>query len=151
MRIFDVVRSLVGCTKQSSPAHDFTTPAGAILCLEDAYRANDLEAAVACKDFLIEASVMLQSFKNLSAREGVVDELTSKTAGLLELSYRQQFEKEGFPNMTGVQCSFPKEEPFGENIVTVTEVCRYPDGGTSTQQVLVAKTEKGWRVLMPSE
>jgi len=27
-------------------AHDFTTPEGAILCFEDAYRKHDLEAAV---------------------------------------------------------------------------------------------------------
>ena len=36
-------------------AKNFETPEGAILCLEDAYRRKDIEAAVAAKDFKIEA------------------------------------------------------------------------------------------------
>jgi hypothetical protein len=38
---------------------DFTTPEGAVLCLEEAYRRHDLDAAAACKDFAIEAKLML--------------------------------------------------------------------------------------------
>jgi hypothetical protein len=149
MRTFALVFiAVAGCsTKAKEAGHDFATPAGAILCLEDAYRAKDIEAAVACKDFRIEARLMLQSMKNLSERAN--DELISKTAKVLELSYRAEIKKSGFPNMAGVQCTFPKEEPYAEDIVTVTEVCRYPDGGSSTQRVLVAKTDKGWRVLNP--
>src|SRR6478735_8084955 len=41
-------------------AKDFTTPEGAILCLEDAYRRRDIEAAIAAKDFKTEARLMLQ-------------------------------------------------------------------------------------------
>lgn len=41
------------------PPLDFTTPEGAILCLEDAMRRQDLDAAVACKDFQIEAVLLL--------------------------------------------------------------------------------------------
>ena len=39
---------------------DFSSPEGAILCLEDAYRKRDIEAAVAAKDFATEARRMLQ-------------------------------------------------------------------------------------------
>jgi hypothetical protein len=38
-----------------------------------------------------------------------------------------------------------------EDCVIVTEVCHYPDGGTSKQRILVAEAEKGWRVLNPVE
>ena len=41
-------------------AMDFTTPEGAILCLEDTYRKHDIEAAVACRDFVTEARLWLE-------------------------------------------------------------------------------------------
>src|SRR5262245_20677733 len=44
---------------QPRPSLDLSTPEGAILCLEDAYRRRDLEAAVACRDFVTQARQML--------------------------------------------------------------------------------------------
>ena len=38
---------------------------------------------------------------------------------------------------------------INDNLLVVTEVCCYPDGGTSLQKILVAKTADGWRVLNP--
>ena len=48
-----LLTALIGCgsNSDSSIAHDLTTPEGAILSLEDAYRAEDIEAAVRCRDF----------------------------------------------------------------------------------------------------
>src|SRR4051812_9160397 len=39
--------------------HDFSTPEGAILCLEDAYDEQDMEKAMACRNFLEEARLLL--------------------------------------------------------------------------------------------
>jgi len=127
---------------------DFSTPEGAILVLEQAYRDKDLEASVQSKDFFIEARLMLEQFKNLP-KEHIDSELVRKTAEVLELSYRKEIEQKGFPDMTSVESSFPKRESYQDNIVIVTEVCHYPDGATSRQRLLVAKTDKGWRVLNP--
>lgn len=134
---------LAGCG-QKAIVHDFSTPEGAILCLEDAYRAKDVEAAVRCKDFHTEARVMLERVGGSKD-----DELITKTAEVLELGYRKELEQEGFPDMNGVTCTFPSTESKGEGIVAVTEECSYPDGQTSRQQLLVGKTDSGWRVLNP--
>ncbi len=136
-------------TEMSAIRHDFSSPEGAILCLEDAYRSKDLAAAVACKDFKIEARLMLDKFEKLP-KEQIDDALVAQTAEVLELAYRKELKEEGFPDMTGVISTFPKKETFKEDVVIVTEVCHYPDSGTSQQKILVAKTANGWRVLNPT-
>jgi hypothetical protein len=125
---------------------DFSTPEGAILSLEDAYRRKDIEAAVRCKDFRAESRLMLLSKTKIPADQ-VDDELVAKTAEVLELAYRKQFEQQGFPDLAGVKSTFPAKERRQDGIVLVTEVCKYPDGGSSTQRILVAETPVGWRVL----
>jgi hypothetical protein len=126
-------------------AADFTTPEGAILCLENAYRQQDLPTAVACKDFAIEARLMLQKLGSDMERD---DEIVAKTAEVLELSFRKHTTA-AWPDFSGLESFFVAREPYAKGVVVVTEICRYPDGGTSRQKVLVAETEKGWRVLNP--
>ncbi|HEY1489746.1 MAG TPA: hypothetical protein VGF90_01790, partial [Verrucomicrobiae bacterium] len=45
---------------------DFSTPEGAVLCLEDAIRQRNIEAAVACRDFATEAKLWLQDRPHIS-------------------------------------------------------------------------------------
>lgn len=126
-------------------AMDFTTPEGAILSLEDAYRRRDIEAAVAAKDFPMEARLMLQDL--LVGKEVGVDEaLVGKAAEVLLASFRTATTA-AWPDFEGLQCFLTKREPHADQIVRVTEVCRYPDGGYSEQQILVGQTARGWRVL----
>jgi len=134
--------ALVGCGKQTFKV-DLTTPEGAILSLEEAYRQRDIEKAVACKDFKVEAAHMMRDKPGLSS-----DEVLVKLAETLELAYRGQM-KGGFPDMNGVTSTFPKKRDWGDGKVVVTEVCRYPDGGTSKQDILVASTDTGWKVMIP--
>ena len=134
--------ALFGCGKKTFKA-DLTTPEGAILALEDAYRQGDIEKAVACKDFKMEAAHMMRDKPGLGS-----DEVLTKLGETLELAYRAQM-KGGFPDMKGVTCKFPKKKDLGGGKIVVTEVCRYPDGGTSKQDILVAKTDAGWKVLIP--
>lgn len=129
-------------------AHDFSTPEGAILCIEDAYRAKDIEAAVKCKDFYLEGRLMLEKL-NVLPKEQIDDELIKKTAEVLELGYRAELKEKGFPDLVGSTATFPKKEPYLEkqNVVVVTEVTRRRDGSVFRERVLVGKTDKGWRVL----
>jgi hypothetical protein len=143
----DVANGKVG-GKMAEINRDFSTPEGAILCLEDAYRAKNVDAAIACKDFRTEGRLMLEKLGRLPKGQ-IDDKLVAKTAEVLELSFRKEIEKNGFPDMTGVTSTFPTKEPRENNVVVVTEVCKYPDGGTSQQRIMVAKTDKGWRVLNP--
>ena len=68
---------------------DFATPEGAILCLEDAYRAEDLEAAVACMDFRTQARLTLTEAN--WPKEEIDDHLLDQTAEMLESSFRIEF------------------------------------------------------------
>ena len=122
---------------------DFTTPEGAILCLEDAYRRKDIEAAVAAKDFKTEARLMLEK---TGFKVCINDETVAKTAEALELSFRAHMTAR-WPDFDQLESFFPKREPLSNGIVSVTEVCRFPDGLFSRQEMLVVETSDGWRVL----
>ena len=133
---------LSGCDKKNIKA-DLSTPEGAILSLEEAYRQGDIERAVACKDFKAEAIHMLRDKPVFDTPEGV-----TKIAEALELAYRLQM-KAGFPDFKGVTSTFPKKEDLGDGKMVITEVCKYPDGGISTQKIMVIKSETGWKVMVP--
>ena len=102
---------LSGCgnSDSSSIRHDFDTPEGAILCLEDAYRARDIEAAVRCKDFTIEATLMLQRLQTDFSDD---PEILSKTAEVLELAFRSEMKNSGFPDFRDVVSTFPDKTAF---------------------------------------
>ena len=129
------------------PAMDFTTPEGAILCLEDAYRRQDIDAAVACKDFLIEGTLLLLETAPESADD---PETRAKTAEVLELAYRKEM-TENWPDMEGMESFFVERGVLDEElaIVAVTELIRLPDGSFTEARLRVANTQNGWRVLNP--
>lgn len=122
---------------------DFNTPEGAILCLEEAYRKRDLEAAVESKDFVTESKIMLENLKKPYLNDPKILVETAKT---LELSFRKHT-IQSWPDFEGIQSFFTKREPYKDNVVVVTEVCRFPDGGFSQQRLLVSETSSGWKVL----
>src|SRR5690349_10492046 len=126
--------SAAGCSRETV-VHDFSTPQGAILCLEDAYRAKDLEAAVKCKDFRLESRLMLEKLG--TSKEELDDEMIKLTADVLELGFRKELQEDGFPDFNGVTSHFRHTEPAGENVVTVTEECVHAGGQKSTNKLLV--------------
>jgi hypothetical protein len=129
------------------PAMDLTTPEGAILCLEDAYRRRDIEAAVACKDFLIEGTLLLLEVSPELADDA---ETRAKTAEVLELGYRKELTG-NWPEMEGTESFFVERAVLDEELalVLVTEVMRMPDGSFCETHLRVAQTQNGWRVLNP--
>ena len=128
-----------------SVAKDFTSPEGAILCLEDAYRKHDIEAAIDAKDFKTEARLMLQK---TGFKDHIDDEMVAKTAEALVASFRA-YTTAKWPDFEGLESFFTNREPYSDKVVLVIEVCRFPDGGFSNQKLLVAETPQGWRVLNP--
>lgn len=106
---------------------------------------ENIEAAVRAKDFRIEARLMLEKLS--LPKDQIDNELIKKTAEVLELAFRKEIEKKGFPDMIGVSSTFSKVEK--EDVVVVAEECSYPNGRKSKQCLLVAKTDNGWRVLNP--
>lgn len=129
------------------PALDFTTPEGAILCLEDAMRRQDLEAAIACKDFEVEAVLLLME----TMPDNLDDpELLAEAAKTLELGYRKEL-SENWPNMEGVESFFVDCQPGFEDLslFVVTELSLMPDGTLCQTLMQVAKRHDEWRVIHP--
>ncbi|HQR66541.1 MAG TPA: hypothetical protein PLB02_04030 [Thermoanaerobaculia bacterium] len=124
-----------------------SSPEAAVRALEDAYRARDLEAAIACKDFMAEAELMI---RRINSALPVTEELVRQAALVLEHSFREHIAKTGFPDFAGVQSSFPYSEFLADNLVLVTELCSFPDGRITEQKLFVARVENGWRVLNPA-
>jgi hypothetical protein len=122
---------------------DFTTPEGAILCLEDAYRRRNIESAVMCKDFMVEGILILLDADPNLARNA---ELRKRNAVLLERQFRKEI-TESWPDLKGVESFFYGRQAYTDGIVVVTEIRRLPDGAFDKLNFLVAKTKGGWRVL----
>jgi len=142
--------SIAGCGASGgvmSKPIDLTTPEGAVLSLEDAYRAKDIDAAVKCKDFRTEAMLMLEKLNPEFAKD---EEIIAQTTEVLELGFRAEMKQEGFPDFGGVTSTFQNKKPFRNrsDIVELTETCVDKRGSTTTNQVVLAKTEPGWRMVV---
>jgi hypothetical protein len=70
---------------------DFATPEGAILCLEATYLKKDVEAAVACRDFVTEARVWLREERG-SMGEQLQNEMLAELEKTMEKSFRKSLE-----------------------------------------------------------
>ena len=116
------------------------------------YRRRDIEAAVACKDFEVEAVLMLLKVDPDLAGD---EEIIQKTAETLELGFRKEKEN-NWPDMEGLEVFFVERkrthQEFG--IIAVTEVVLYPDGTLGEVRLQTSQRKgQGWRVLnvLPDE
>jgi uncharacterized protein YegJ (DUF2314 family) len=123
--------------------HDFSTPEGAILCLEDAYDEQDIEKAIACKNFEEEARMLLLKMNDRFSG----NEILQTTADILRVSFIRSLEEDGFPVFKDLRRAYPYRKKITDNLYLITEVCIFPDGGKSQQQIYTFKGEDGWRVL----
>lgn len=123
--------------------HDFSTPEGAILCLEDAYDEQDIEKAIACKNFLEEARLLLHNMNDSTGNE----EILGSTADVLRLSFIKSLMQEGFPVFKDLSRAYPQREKITDNLYLITEICTFPDGGRSTQKIYTFKEDDEWKVL----
>jgi len=122
---------------------DFSTPEGAVLCLEDAYHRQNIESACACKNFMIEGTVALLNVDPKLARD---PELRKKNAQLTERAFRKET-TEAWPDLKGVESFFIDRQIYTDGIVVVVEIRRSSDGTFTKLNQLVANTQSGWRVL----
>jgi len=122
---------------------DFATPEGAILCLEDACRRQNIESACICKNFLIEGILMLLDADPNLVRNA---ELRKRNAMLLERQFRKGI-TESWPDLKDVESFFIDRQSYTDGIVMVTELHRLRGGTFNQRKLLVAKTKDGWKVL----
>ncbi len=121
---------------------NFETPEGAILALEEAYDNDDLEEAIACKDFYKEAEFMLKKTVKIDLDESLV----TKTADVLKLSFIENMKEHGMPKFTGIKRAFRRQKVSDEHYI-ITEICYYPDGGKSSEKLNTYKVNNQWKVL----
>jgi uncharacterized protein YegJ (DUF2314 family) len=126
--------------------HDMKTPEGAILCLEDAYTANDVAAALACKDFETEARMLLEQIPSMA---GYAEELVTQTAETLRLSFEAHMRSGGVPSFAGFHHAFPEREFLNPDTVIVSEICYHPDGRMTLDRLIVTRHGDEWRVGPP--
>jgi hypothetical protein len=136
---------LAQLTSQPPVKADFSTPEGAVLRLEDAFRQRNIESAVACRDFATEARLWLQERGHLNKDEKTA--MLPETVRAMEKSFRDTLAK-GLPAdwILGKSYFLP-HEPFADGIVTVNKYTQVPDGGLYSQKILVAKTGNEWRTV----
>ena len=100
---------------------------------------------MAAKDFATEALLMLKKINPELADD---PEIVRKTSDVLQLSYRKEIGTTGFPDFSKLKCSFVRKVELSSSLVRLTEVCVFPDGDKSVQDVHVSKGETGWRVVI---
>jgi len=130
-------------------AADFSTPAGALLALEQAYLVGDIEAAVAAKNFQYEGYAMLANLKSMPNPD---PDLVKEAAHVLELSFRKHMKEKGFPKMANLRSRVAATKQLAPDLVEITEEFTYPDGFVSQETVHAAKSGDSWGIVtLPSK
>lgn len=124
------------------------TPEDAVRSLERAYIRKDIDSAVAAKDFMEEARLMLQKLNPELSKD---PKMIKDTASVLELAFRKEMKTKGFPKFQNLKCDFIKKQELTSTLVKLTEECVFPDGGKSLEDVYVTKSSVGWRVVVVPE
>jgi hypothetical protein len=141
---------LARLTEQPPVKADFSTPEGAVLCLENAICQKNIEAAVACRDFATEARLWFQEHGHLSNEEK--NAMIPESIRAMEKSFRTALAK-GLPvDWILGKTYFLKQEPFADGIVKVNKYTLVPEGDIFSQKILVANTGGGWKMvkILPS-
>ena len=141
-----ILLAVLAAAAPAVPVYDYSTPEKALSSLEQAIIAKDIEAAVRSKAFLKEAETMaVQKLKERATRE-----IVASLARSLELSYRLEMNKTGFPDFASLKCS-AKHELLGPDVAVLTERCVFPDRGHSIQKLKAYKLNNEWKIGEPLE
>lgn len=145
-QILREVEKSLGCVIDEGEDHwpmDLTTPEGAILCLEDAYNRRHLADIMACKDFQEEARILIARMDPRLANHA---EVVAKAGEALKAAFLQLLDEQGFPDFSGATRAFPQRQYIREDLVIVTEVCRFGHE-VMTQRIHVIRRDGRWKVL----
>lgn len=132
------------CISFPAIADDFLTPQGALKSLENAYKNENIEAAVAAKNFDYEARKLLENLK-----VDVIDNALIKNASeTLELAFREHIKKAGFPNFKELKCTIFNTKQLASDLVELSEKCTFQNGNSVEDIVHVAKSNGKWGVVI---
>ena len=103
---------------------------------------DDLEASINCKDFHKEAEFLLKK----TIKFEVDEEIISKTAEALKLSFISNMKEHGMPKFKGIKRAFQREKISDDHYI-ITETCHYPDGSKSKEKLNTYRINNEWKVL----
>jgi hypothetical protein len=126
-------------------AGGFDAPEDAVLALEQAYAQKNADSAVAAMDFVEEGRQMLQKINPTLANDPA---MVKQAAEGRELAFRNELGAKGFPDFVHLKCSFAGKMQIAPGLVELTQQCVSSDGAKSVQDVLVVKSDLGWRVTL---
>jgi hypothetical protein len=126
-------------------AAGFDTPEDAVRAREQAFIQKNADSAVAVMDFVEEGRQMLQKINPTLANDPA---MVRQAADGRELAFRNELRTKGFPDFLHLKCSFVGKTQIAPVLVELTQQCVSPDGAKSTQDLLVVKSEPGWRVTL---
>jgi hypothetical protein len=136
---------LVLTAASAAIAGGFDAPEDAVLALEQAYAQKNADSAVAAMDFVEEGRQMLQKISPTLANDPA---MVKQAAEGRELAFRNELRAKGFPDFVHLKCSFAGKMQIAPGLVKLTQQCVSSDGAKSVQDVLVVKSELGWRVTL---
>ena len=126
-----------------------SSPTQAVDLFTEALRRKDLEACVGLKGFAVEAQMILENRKKKYPDEVTPADFITRVASLLEDGFRKEKAERGFPDLAGVTWQTTIREEIAPDQVIVSQAFTWSDGTQSEENLLVAKTTDGWRVLIP--
>jgi hypothetical protein len=126
-------------------AAGFDAPEDAVRALEKAYIEKNADGAVAAMDFVEEGRQMLQKINPTLANDPA---MVKQAAEGREHAFRQELRSKGFPDFTHLKCSFQGKRQIAPGLVELTQECESSGGTKSLQDLLVVKSELGWRVTL---
>jgi hypothetical protein len=144
-RCASFVSLLIALAVSAAHAGGFNSPEEAVQALEQAYIRKDADGAVAVMDFVEEGRQMLQKINPTLANDPAV---VKQAAEGREQAFRQELRVKGFPDFSALKCSFAGRRQIAPGLVELTRQCLSPSGSKSTEDMLVVKSDLGWRVTL---
>jgi hypothetical protein len=132
-------------TVSAANAGGFGAPEDAVLALEQAYAQKNADSAVAAMDFVEEGRQMLQKINPTLANDPA---MVKQAAEGRELAFRNELRTNGFPDFVHLKCSFAGKMQIAPGLVELRQQCVSADGAKSIRDLLVVKSELGWRVTL---
>lgn len=124
---------------------DLSTAQNALHSLQNAYRNHDMDLAATCRDFALEAQLVLQ---HLDKREGAATatpDAVARLAETLEAKWRQV----GPPDLAGVTTRVTATEHYADCFYVVSEEVRTADGRVFSHRLFLSQSGGPWAVLCP--
>lgn len=136
---------LVLTVAAAANSRGFDTPEDAVRALDQAYIQRDADGVVAVMDFVEEGRQMLQKINPTLANDPA---MIKQAAEGRELAFRNELRTKGFPDFAHLKCTISGKTQIAPGLIQLTQQCVSPDGGKSTLDLLVVRSDLGWRVTL---